>query len=69
MLPFDNRPWAKNVAVFVIVCTVAATLVYALAVTHHRKLDTGEKAILLLLLLTVVPPNVAIIQRHGRVVR
>ena len=65
MLPFDQRPWAKVVARWVIGLTVLGTILYVYHVKQQRSLDWGERAIVVLLLLTVIPPNVAIIRRHG----
>ena len=65
MLPFDRRPWAKSLARFVILLTVVAVVLYAVAITRERPLDTGEKAILALLLLTVIPPNIVILRRKA----
>ncbi len=65
MLPFDRRPWAKSLARFVILLTVAAVVVYAVAITRARPLDTAEKVILALLLIAVIPPNVAILRRKA----
>ena len=65
MLPFDQRPWAKAVARWVIGLTVLGTILYVYYVKQQRSLDWGERAIVVLLLLTVIPPNVAIIRRHG----
>jgi peptidoglycan/LPS O-acetylase OafA/YrhL len=63
MLPFDRKPWAKAVAKAVIVFTLVAAAVYIYMVKRTRSLDWGERAIVVLALLAVIPPNVAIIQR------
>lgn len=64
MLPFDQRPWAKTLARCVIVFVVLGSALYVYYVKQQRSLDWGERAIVVLLLLTVIPPNVAIIRRH-----
>lgn len=63
MLPFDRRPWAKPLARLVIAVTVVAVLAYAILIMRHRSLDAGERFILALLLIAVIPPNIAIIRR------
>ena len=65
MLPFDEKPWAKMLATCVIAFTVIATAVFVILVKQERSLDWGERAIVILLLITVIPPNVAIIRRHS----
>lgn len=67
MLPFDQRPWAKIVARCVIGATVLGCALFVYHVKQERSLDWGERAIVILLLLTVIPPNVAIIRRHDTV--
>lgn len=65
MLPFDQKPWAKTVAMCVIVSVLVGTSIYAILIEQNRRLDWGERAILILLLLTVIPPNIAILRRKG----
>ena len=65
MLPLDQKPWAKTIAWLVIGLTMIGCALYAYHVKLTRPLDWGERAILVLLLLTVIPPNAAIIRRHG----
>ena len=67
MLPFDQRPWAKTAARCVIAFTLLGIAAYVFWVKQERSLDWGERAIVVLLLLTVIPPNVAVIRRHTAV--
>lgn len=63
MLPFDRKPWAKTVAAVVI----ALSFVGAVAlIFYFRSIDSlhiSEMVGIFLLLLTIVPPNVAIVMR------
>jgi uncharacterized membrane protein len=65
MLPFDNRPWAKTVARTVI----ALSFIFAIAGAYYLytldELHIAEVTGILLLLLTIVPPNVAIVLRKS----
>jgi hypothetical protein len=61
MLPGDHKPWAKTVARIVICFTVVALIVLAFILKAYNNLHIPEVVGLLLLFLTIVPPNLAII--------
>ena len=61
MLPNDHKPWAKTVARIVICFTIVALIVLAFILKAYNTLHIPEIVGLLLLFLTVVPPNLAII--------
>ena len=63
MLPFDNRPWAKAVARTVIVLSLLAAALGAYYFYSNDDLHISEIAIIGLLLLTILPPNFAIVMR------
>jgi len=63
MLPFDTKPWAKQVATIVVTLSVIAAVVAAYYLHDMKMLHIPETLILVLLLLTIVPPNLAIIRR------
>jgi len=64
MLPFDRRPWAKTLATAVTaVCLVAASIA-AYVLYLFQELHVPEVLIIMLLLLTIVPPNLAIVLRQ-----
>jgi hypothetical protein len=63
MLPFDDRPWAKTVATIVIVMSVLAAIAAAFYLESINTFHVSEMLIIALLLLTIVPPNLAIILR------
>ncbi len=63
MLPFDNRPWAKRVAQIVIGVSVVAAIVSAYYLYDMDELHISEVFIILLLLLTIIPPNLAVIMK------
>lgn len=65
MLPFDQRPWAKTLATAVLTVCMAAAVVAAYVLYLFQELHVPEVLIILLLLLTIVPPNVAIALRSG----
>ena len=65
MLPFDDRPWAKTVATIVIVMSVLAAIVAAFYLESINMFHVSEMLIIALLLLTIVPPNLAIIRKPG----
>jgi hypothetical protein len=67
MLPFDNRPWARSVARAVIVLSVLFAIAGAYYFYSLGALHISEVTIILLLLLTIIPPNVAIIKRKTSV--
>ena len=61
MLPHDKKPWAKSLARIVIGVTVIALAVLAYFLKTHNSLHIPEIVGILLLFLTIVPPNLAII--------
>jgi len=63
MLPFDNRPWAKALAATVIGLSVLAAVLAAYYLNDTDQLHIPEVAIIVLLLLTILPPNLAIVLR------
>lgn len=63
MLPFDNRPWAKAVARTVIAVSLIAAALGAYYFYTTDDLHISEIAIISLLLLTILPPNIAIVNR------
>jgi uncharacterized membrane protein YhaH (DUF805 family) len=63
MLPFDNRPWAKALARTVIVLSVIAAALGVYYCQATDQLHISEVAIIGLLLLTILPPNIAIVVR------
>ncbi len=65
MLPFDNRPWAKTFARVVIVLSVIGAGLVAYYCYVIDQLHISEVAILGLLLLTILPPNIAIVLRKS----
>jgi hypothetical protein len=67
MLPFDDRPWAKTLATIVIVFSVIAAIATAFYLENINMFHFSEMLILALLLLTIVPPNLAIILRKPEI--
>jgi hypothetical protein len=63
MLPFDNRPWAKPLARTVVVLSFIGAALAAYYCYITDQLHISEIAIIGLLLLTIVPPNLAIVLR------
>jgi hypothetical protein len=63
MLPFDNRPWAKTLARIVIFLSIVAAGFAGYFCYVNDELHISEMAILGLSLLTVLPPNIAILLR------
>jgi hypothetical protein len=61
MLPNDHKPWAKTVARIVICFTTVALIVLASILKTYNNLHVPEVVGLLLLFLTIVPPNLAIL--------
>ena len=61
MLPFDQKPWAKTVAGVVIALSILGAI--GLAVYFHNigMLHISEIVGIFLLLLTIIPPNAAIL--------
>jgi hypothetical protein len=65
MLPFENRPWAKRVALSVILVALLSAAIAAIVLDRTKGLDTGAITALFLILLAIIPPNIAIL-RHRR---
>jgi len=63
MLPFDNRPWAKTVARTVIALSIIAAIAGAYYLFTLDELHIPEVTGIILLLLTILPPNIAIVFR------
>jgi hypothetical protein len=61
MLPGDHKPWARTVARIVIWFTIVALIVLAFVLNAYNTLHIPEIVGLLLLFLTIVPPNLAIL--------
>ena len=66
MLPFDRKPWAKNLAATVIVLTLLAALLAPVYLRHINHLDPPMAVLIVLLVLTIVPPNFIIWRRHRK---
>ncbi|MCU1324096.1 MAG: hypothetical protein JWM43_3745 [Acidobacteriaceae bacterium] len=63
MLPYDNRPWAKTLAKFVAVSATCLLIALGLFLHHIGQMRVSEYVALLILFLTIVPPNLAVIYR------
>lgn len=63
MLPFDNRPWAKTLAGTVIALSVIAAIAGSYFLYSLDQLHIPEVTGIVLLLLTILPPNIAILHR------
>ena len=63
MLPFDNRPWARSAARAVITLSLLAAIAGAYYLYDSDELHIPEVTGILLLLLTILPPNIAILLR------
>jgi hypothetical protein len=61
MLPNDHRPWAKTVARIVICSTIVVLIVLGFLLKSYNNLRIPEVVGLILLFLTIVPPNLAIL--------
>ena len=65
MLPFDKRPWAKQLAASVIVFTLIAAVCVPIYLHQHKALDLPIIVGIVLLLLAIIPPNIVILRRRG----
>lgn len=63
MLPFDRRPWAKALAATVIVLSCIGAVLLGMYFHSIDSLHPSEIVGLFLLLLTIIPPNAAILTR------
>jgi hypothetical protein len=61
MLPNGDKPWAKTVARIVICFTIVGLVVLAFVLKSYNTLRIPEVVGLVLLFLTIVPPNLAIL--------
>jgi hypothetical protein len=69
MLPFDKRPWARAAAVVIILCTVMALIYFAVWAHLHHRLNPSAIVFILLVGLTVIPPNYLVARRATRIAR
>jgi hypothetical protein len=65
MLPLDNRPWAKSLAKTVIGISIVAAVVGSYYLYDMDELHVSEVVGVLLLLLTIIPPNVAVVMKKS----
>jgi hypothetical protein len=61
MLPHDDKPWAKGLARIVICLTIVALFLLAYFLQSRDMLHIPEIVGIILLFLTIVPPNLAVI--------
>jgi hypothetical protein len=61
MLPHDDKPWAKTLARTVICLTIVALVWLALFLDSRNMLHIPEMVGIILLFLTIVPPNLAVL--------
>lgn len=66
MLPFDNKPWAKHLASMVICFTVIGVICLGFYLEHVKSLHVSEWVMMFLILLTIVPPNLAVLYRKPK---
>jgi uncharacterized membrane protein YfcA len=67
MLPGDHKPWAKPLARTVIGVSILAAIVGAWYLHDIGQLYIPEITGILLLLLTIIPPNVAILREKTEI--
>jgi len=65
MLPLDNRPWARPVAGIVIAIAFVAAIAGAYYLNDNDELHIPEITGILLLLLAIVPPNIAVLVKKS----
>ncbi len=63
MLPCQNSTWSKSIARSIIALAILAAIVTAYYLHDQHLLYIPEITILLLLLLAILPPNIAILFR------
>ncbi len=63
MLPFDRKPWAKHLAATVIALSVIGAVLVGYYFYDNHSLHISEMVGIFLLLLTIIPPNLAIVIR------
>jgi len=66
MLPGEHKPWAKPLAKTVIVASILAAIVGAWYLYDIGQLYIPEITGIVLLLLTIIPPNVVILRQSPR---
>jgi hypothetical protein len=64
MLPGDHKPWAKPLARTVIGVSILVAIVGAWYLQNIGELNIPEITGILLLLLTIIPPNVAVLRER-----
>ncbi len=64
MLPFENRPWARPLAGLVIAASLVAAGCGAWYLETLEQLHISEITGIVLLLLTIIPPNVAVLLKR-----
>lgn len=69
MLPFEERPWAKPVARFIILFAVLAVTGGLVLLRSQGPLDTAEITAAVLLLLAIIPPNIHVLRYDPTKVR
>ena len=65
MLPFEQKPWARTVAGTVIGSSLLGSVCLALYFRSIGSLHISEVVGIFLLLLTIIPPNVAVLTRKS----
>jgi hypothetical protein len=63
MLPFDKKPWARKLAAAVITVTLAGAIGVPLILVQRKALDLPIVVAILLLLLAIIPPNIAVLRQ------
>ncbi|MDE3103604.1 MAG: hypothetical protein KGK08_00375 [Acidobacteriota bacterium] len=62
MVVFADKPWAKQAAITVIVVALSVAAALLIIRANQGALDPPEIAIVALLLLAIIPPNIAILR-------
>ncbi len=62
MLPFEHRPWAKPLAILVIIAAVLVDVAVALWRSSHGPIHFVDLLAMALFLLAIVPPNIHILR-------
>jgi hypothetical protein len=63
MLPYDQKPWARNLARIVILVSFLSLSALTLILYRMGQLHISEGVGIVLLLLLFLPPNIAILTR------
>jgi uncharacterized membrane protein YfcA len=66
MVPFDDRSWSKPLARFVICFSTLAAIVGAWYLYSIHQLYIPEITGIVLLLLTIIPPKVAVLRERPK---